>query len=166
MGQMTRSAVHINMEPGKKILTPPNGTQGDVECGKRILTPPDGTPLLPKERGRGEVVALARQLRRKQTPAEQILWECLRDRRLAGLKFRRQHPIDKFIADFYCHEARLVVEVDGAVHREKNQAERDALRTEVLRQFGLSVVRVTNTEVETALRKVLTRIVRAAQAGK
>jgi very-short-patch-repair endonuclease len=113
----------------------------------------------------GEVVALARQLRKKQTPAEQILWARLRDRRLAGLKFRRQHPIDKFIADFYCHEARLVVEVDGVVHREKNQVERDALRTEALRQFGLSVVRVTNTEVETALREVLSRIVRAAQAG-
>ena len=133
--------------------------------GKKTFTPPGNTPVLRKERGRGEVVALARQLRKKQTPAEQVLWKCLRGRRLAGLKFRRQHPIDKFIADFYCHEARLVVEVDGAVHREKNQIERDALRTEVLSRLGLSVVRVTNTEVETELEKVLTKIAEAARAG-
>jgi very-short-patch-repair endonuclease len=139
---------------------------GETELGKKILTPPGGIPLLKRERGRGEVVALARHLRKKQTPAEQILWKCLRNRRLAGLKFRRQHPIDKFIADFYCHEARLVVEVDGAVHREKNQAERDALRTEILSRICLSVVRVTNTEVETALEKVLRTITEAAQAGK
>lgn len=138
---------------------------GDIELGKKVPTRACGTPLLRKERGRGEVVTLARQLRKKQTPAEQILWECLRDRRLAGLKFRRQHPIDKFIVDFYCHEVRLVVEVDGAVHREKNQIERDALRTEVLSRLGLSVMRVTNTEIETELEKVLTKIAEAARVG-
>ncbi|HWR84011.1 MAG TPA: endonuclease domain-containing protein [Candidatus Deferrimicrobium sp.] len=133
----------------------------------RKSSPRLAAPLSFGRRGAGgEVVARARQLRKKQTPAEQMLWACLRDRRLGGLKFRRQHPIDKFIADFYCHEARLIVEVDGAVHRENDQAERDALRTEVLRRFGLSVVRVTNTEVETALEKVLSAIAGAAQAGK
>lgn len=154
-GLMRRSAGRRNMKPGKKTLTPSANASTPLQRGEG-----------PGVRSSRDIIELARKLRKKQTPTEQILWECLRGRRLAGLKFRRQHPIDKFIADFYCHEARLVVEVDGAVHREKNQIERDALRTEVLSRLGLSVVRVTNTEVETALRKVLTRIVHEAQAGK
>ena len=59
----------------------------------------------------------ARELRKQQTPTEEILWECLRDRRLLNTKFRRQHNIGQFIADFYCHPARLVIELDGEIHQ-------------------------------------------------
>ncbi len=119
-----------------------------------------------KQRPSREIIFRARQLRERQTHAEQILWEHLRERRLAGLKFRRQHPIEGFIADFYCHEAKLVVEVDGAVHQEKNQAERDTLRTEVLQRLELRVVRITNSEVETKLEGVLRTIADAAKKLK
>jgi len=58
----------------------------------------------------------ARELREKQTPAEALLWQLLRNRRLLGFKFRRQHQFGDYIADFYCHEARLIIECDGSVH--------------------------------------------------
>ena len=61
-------------------------------------------------------VILARAMRANMTPTETVLWGCLRGNRLAGLKFRRQQIIDGFIADFYCHAAALVVEVDGPIH--------------------------------------------------
>jgi very-short-patch-repair endonuclease len=76
----------------------------------------------------------AKELRQTQTPAEEILWECLRDRRLHNAKFRRQHNIDRFIADFYCHQAQLVIELDGEVH--STSQERDALRDDWMIQHG------------------------------
>ncbi len=94
-----------------------------------------------------ELVARARELRRASTPAEEHLWTYLRGRRLHGRKFRRQHPFGTFIADFFCHEALLVVEVDGAVHLEPTQEERDRAREEVLRRCGLSVLRFRNEDV-------------------
>ena len=87
----------------------------------------------------------ARALRKATTPAEARLWEHLRDRRLNGLKFRRQHPIGPFYADFYCAAAGLVVEVDGDTHGER--AAYDTRRTEWLSQEGYEVVRVTNEDV-------------------
>ncbi|MEM6256144.1 MAG: DUF559 domain-containing protein [Cyanobacteria bacterium P01_D01_bin.156] len=98
----------------------------------------------------------ARKLRQRQTPAEQILWECLRARRLVGYKFRRQHNIGRFIADFYCHEARLVVEVDGQIH--DYQREKDAARDAWMRSVGLRVLRVRNWQVEEDLEGVLVMI--------
>jgi len=62
------------------------------------------------------LVNLARELREKHTPSEALLWQLLRNRRLFGFKFRRQHQFGDYIADFYCHEARLVIECDGSVH--------------------------------------------------
>jgi very-short-patch-repair endonuclease len=97
------------------------------------------------------------------TPAERVLWEALRDRRLGGLKFRCQHPIGPFVLDFYCPERRLVVEVDGGIHNEPDQAAYDAARTEHLRAFGLAVVRVRNDEVYDDLPAALARIVAAAE---
>lgn len=57
----------------------------------------------------------ARKLRETMTPAEQILWKYLKKRQLKGCKFRRQHPLSEFIADFYCHSLKLVIEVDGGI---------------------------------------------------
>jgi very-short-patch-repair endonuclease len=99
------------------------------------------------ERGlRGEALrALCRELRQKQTPAEALFWELVRDRRFEGYKFRRQHPLGTFIADFYCSELRLVVELDGGVHA--TQAERDQARDEIIAQQGIRVVRIQNAEL-------------------
>ncbi len=77
---------------------------------------------------------LARQMRREPTPAEERLWESLRNRGLDGYKFRRQHSIDRFVVDFYCSEASLVVEVDGPVH--KYTRTDDAIRQEFLEVQG------------------------------
>ncbi|MCH8831601.1 MAG: DUF559 domain-containing protein [Chloroflexi bacterium] len=70
----------------------------------------------------------ARRLRTNSTGAEVVLWAVLRNRKLEGAKFRRQHPLGRYIADFYCHEALLVVELDGSVHDDAPQAEYDAVR--------------------------------------
>jgi len=90
------------------------------------------------------------------TPEEKILWEHLRDRRLNGLKFRRQQVIEGFIVDFYCHAAGVVVEVDGAVHRAQTDYDRE--RDRLLTARGLRVLRVTNTDVRERLDEVLKRI--------
>src|SRR5437764_8434742 len=94
---------------------------------------------------------LARSLRRGATPAEAILWAHLRNRRLAGLKFRRQAPRDGYIVDFYCAERSLVVELDGGVHAEREQREYDRFRDGVLREGELTVLRVTHRDVESGL---------------
>ena len=100
----------------------------------------------------------AKELRRDMTEAERALWENLRGN-LLGFHFRRQQVIDGFIADFYCHAARLVVEVDGGVHA--HRAEYDAQRDEVLQRRGLRILRIRNDDVQTNLAGVLARIARA-----
>lgn len=102
------------------------------------------------------LLQFARELRQRQTPTEQILWECLRARRLNGYKFRRQHNVGRFIADFYCHQARLVVEVDGPIH--DFQQEKDAARDAWMASVGLQVLRVTNRQVQEDLEGVLVMI--------
>ena len=97
----------------------------------------------------------ARELRQPQTPAEQKLWFHLRNRQLDGLKFRRQHPIDKFITDFYCAEVKLCVEVDGDSHAEPDQIKYDQARTEWLNECGCTVIRFTNREVFNQIEAVL-----------
>jgi len=99
---------------------------------------------------------LAKQLRRNMTPAERILWERLRRNQLDGLHFRRQQVVFGFIADFYCHAAAIIVEMDGVVH--DFQIEADAERTIVLESHGLHVHRVRNEEVFQSLDEVLSRI--------
>ncbi|HEV2365714.1 MAG TPA: endonuclease domain-containing protein [Caulobacteraceae bacterium] len=91
----------------------------------------------------------ARELRREGSDAERKLWSILCGRQLEGFKFRRQVPIDRYFADFACREAKLVVEVDGAQHLERQ--EYDARRTAVLEAHGWRVIRVTTTDVLTEL---------------
>ncbi len=98
----------------------------------------------------------ARRLRREPTPAERILWKELRNRRFGGLKFRRQQPIDCYIADFFCATARVVIELDGDSHMGK--AERDALRQAYIESHDLRVVRFWNSEVYDELEWVLDSI--------
>ena len=87
----------------------------------------------------------ARALRKNLTDAEKLLWRHLRDRQLDGCKFRRQHPIGKFIVDFVCVEKKLVIEVDGGQHATKVEA--DLQRSEYLRKRGYSTLRFWNNEV-------------------
>jgi very-short-patch-repair endonuclease len=98
-------------------------------------------------RGSRELVKRARELRHDATSAEQVLWERLRGRKIAGRKFRRQHPVGRFVADFFCDDARLVIEVDGAIHQEPTQQERDATREYILRESTLTVLRFSNDHV-------------------
>lgn len=93
------------------------------------------------------ILANARSLRGKQTDAENFIWMFLRDRRMAGFKFRRQHPIERYILDFYCHEAKLAIELDGGGHNEEVSKEFDRLRSSELENAGIHVVRFWNNEV-------------------
>jgi very-short-patch-repair endonuclease len=102
-----------------------------------------------------EIISKAKELRRKMTGVENILWDRLRNRRLTDFKFRRQHPIWIFIADFYCHEAKLVVELDGDIHKNPEVKERDENRNYEIERFGIKVLRFANEEVENDLEKVL-----------
>jgi very-short-patch-repair endonuclease len=104
----------------------------------------------------------ARHLRQHLTPAEAQLWSVLRGRQLAGLKFRCQHPVGRFIVDFYCPSCKLVIEVDGAIHTQ--QLVYDEARTEQLRSFGYRVLRFTNEEVLNDLQTVIDRITKIAKA--
>jgi very-short-patch-repair endonuclease len=89
----------------------------------------------------------ARGLRKKQTRAESALWELLRGRKVLGLKFRRQAPIGRYIADFCCRELRLVVEVDGGVHADETRIRHDIQRDDYLRSLNHHVLRFPNEEV-------------------
>lgn len=97
--------------------------------------------------------AFAKELRKNMTPAEKLLWNRLRNRKVANCKFRRQHPIDTFIADFYCHEKKLVIEIDGKIHNKQKQY--DINRTAEMQNYGITVIRITNDEVEKELEKVV-----------
>ncbi len=100
----------------------------------------------------------AKYLRQNTTESEQTLWKLLRNRNQLGCKFRRQHPLGSFVADFYCHESLLVVEVDGGYHNLADQKAYDKWRTEELAQMGISVVRFSNEQVEKNLKEVLSEI--------
>jgi very-short-patch-repair endonuclease len=107
----------------------------------------------------GKLKPEARRMRREPTPAEAALWSRLSDSTVLGHKFRRQHPIDRFIVDFYCASARLAIEVDGPIHDE--QREHDAVRQARLESLGIRVLRFTNAEVLGVLDTVIAAIARA-----
>ena len=99
----------------------------------------------------------ARQNRREMTESETVLWNALRNE-FRGIKFRRQHPIGDYIADFLCLKAKLVIEVDGGYHDKPQQQLEDQWRTEFLQQKGYRVIRFTNEEVNTDVKGVISRI--------
>jgi very-short-patch-repair endonuclease len=101
-------------------------------------------------------------MRREPAPAEQKLWWCLRDRRLGGFKFRRQVSIGSYVADFYCADCRLIIELDGDSH--SDQQEYDEHRTVRLRGLGLSVIRFVNTDVFENLDSVRLAILRECES--
>ncbi|MET4682809.1 endonuclease domain-containing protein [Brevundimonas faecalis] len=97
----------------------------------------------------------ARRMRRSLTPPEAQLWAILKGRKLAGLKFRRQHPIGPYILDFYCAEAKLAVEVDGSLHWNPDQMSHDRRRTAWLKTQGVEVLRLASIDVGKEMEGVL-----------
>lgn len=108
------------------------------------------------------MVQIARDLRKRETSPEQIMWQALRGRRLNNLKFRRQHPVANttFVADFLCYEARLIIEIDGEIHNV--QKIEDEQRQSALETEGYTVLRFTNEQMKSDLEAVLTTIARIA----
>jgi very-short-patch-repair endonuclease len=102
----------------------------------------------------------ARELRQQQTQAESFLWALLRKRQLLGFQFRRQHQYGDYLVDFYCHEAQLVVECDGAVHQLNQSWQHDQQRDAYLVGNGLRVLRFTNHRILNETEEVLREIVR------
>jgi very-short-patch-repair endonuclease len=100
----------------------------------------------------------ARKLRSSQTSAEAKLWQALRNRRLARWKFRRQHPIDRYVVDFVTLDGKLIIEVDGVTHDKPSDRARDEARSDLLEACGFLVVRVSNTDVYDNLEGVLEMI--------
>jgi very-short-patch-repair endonuclease len=94
-----------------------------------------------------DIFKLAKELRKLETVAEKLLWSQLNRNQLLGLQFRRQHPINRFIADFFCPKIKLVIEVDGSIHDIPEYQAHDIGRSEVLNDFGITVIRFTNEQI-------------------
>ncbi|WP_349263035.1 endonuclease domain-containing protein [Longimicrobium sp.] len=105
-----------------------------------------------------QILEASRALRADTTYAEGVLWQALRGESVPGLRFRRQHAIGRVILDFYCPAVRLAIEVDGGVHDDEAQADRDGARTEALAHLGIRVIRFRNGEIVQQLPSVLGRI--------
>jgi len=97
-------------------------------------------------------------LRNNMTKAEIILWSKLRMRQVEGLKFRRQQPIFDYIVDFYCHEIKLIIEVDGKIHNLPEQRKYDMHRNNILTINGYNIIHFTNHEIETNVNSVIAKI--------
>jgi len=106
----------------------------------------------------GDPTDFARELRQRQTRAEEALWKALRGRRLDGLKFRRQHPIGRYFADFACEPLRLLVELDGGVHDQDDTHLNDHLRQQEMEAFGWCLLRFPNERVLSDIAGVLEEI--------
>jgi very-short-patch-repair endonuclease len=98
----------------------------------------------------------ARILRKDQTKAEKIVWELLRKRKFRNYKFRRQHVIEGFVLDFYCHELKLGIELDGEIHLKRK--EYDQLRQDIIESEGISVIRINNNEITGTNKEIIAKI--------
>ena len=165
-----RATKNISLIPGP---SPEGGREQTKASASKGASQAHAVPPSPPGRGAGgegkglkhppvpeDLLAFARKLRTEQTDAEQLIWRLLRDRRLAGAKFRRQHPVEagdkKFILDFYCHDLMLAVELDGGQHQV--HAARDETRTTALEKLGISVLRFWNNDVLQQTEPVLEKI--------
>ena len=144
-----RAAGRKGEDSGAENRKEPDTGQNFKMSHKKSYTDPSLWPRL-KER--------AKEFRSKPTEAESILWERIKGKKLKGSKFRRQHPIKRFIVDFCCSTANLVVELDGEIHRGK-EAE-DAAREEVIEALGYKVIRFSNSQVTDDIESVLEEIQR------
>jgi very-short-patch-repair endonuclease len=105
-----------------------------------------------------DIFKKAKELRKMETKAEKTLWYRLNKNQLLGLSFRRQHPINQFIADFFCPKINLVVEVDGGIHDLPENKVYDIGRSEILNTYGIQVIRFSNDEVITNTNSVIETI--------
>ncbi|WP_336605462.1 endonuclease domain-containing protein [Stutzerimonas stutzeri] len=119
---------------------------------------------MPTELPSPEQRLFAKKLRTRLTDCERLMWSRLRNRGLAGLKFRRQHPYPPYVLDFYCAELRLVVELDGGQHYDDTGLEKDRSRTAYLQRQGLKVLRFNNLDVLQNLEGVLTELLHWIEA--
>jgi very-short-patch-repair endonuclease len=110
-----------------------------------------------------EIFFRAYELRKNMTHAENLLWKKLNRKKLLGLTFRRQYPVNQFIADFYCHKARLVIEIDGSIHEIESFKERDIGRDDEFEKFGLLTIRFSNEEVINNIIMVIKKIEQICQ---
>jgi very-short-patch-repair endonuclease len=104
------------------------------------------------------LIQFAKELRQRQTPTEEMMWSLLKNRQFMGLKFRRQHQMGVYIVDFYCHEKRLIVELDGEVHNRKERKELDQTRDAYLKSLGFNILRFKNDEIYNNIESVLNKI--------
>jgi very-short-patch-repair endonuclease len=107
---------------------------------------------------RALIVDRAKDLRKRETEAEAVLWEELRKRKLGGCKIRRQHPFGSYIADFYCSERKLVIEIDGGIHDGEQVKEYDEIRQKAIEFYGIRVIRFRNEDVLNRMEFVLAEI--------
>ena len=105
-----------------------------------------------------EIIKRAADLRKRLTKAESVLWNKIGKNQINGYRFKKQHPISKFIVDFYCHKALLVIEIDGDIHNKEEVLERDEGREYELQKLGLTILRFTNEEVIKNIDKVIENI--------
>ena len=109
-----------------------------------------------------EKIALARQFRKEPTQSEDTVWQILRNRQILNLKWRRQHVIEGFIADFYCAELKLALEIDGEIHNNEESQNYDTVRDEVFADVGINTIRVKSKECdEDTLTAILTKYIAA-----
>jgi very-short-patch-repair endonuclease len=108
----------------------------------------------------------AKYLRKTETKAEKLLWARLRNRQVDGLKFRRQHPIGYFITDFYCHEIKLIKELEGKIHNKKEQKEYDKLRKELINSWEYNISTFKNEQIYNDIEKVILTIKKIAKKLK
>jgi very-short-patch-repair endonuclease len=152
--RVRESGLIERFKPSSPALLPQGeGSQAGSEYQERV-----------REMATKAMVQIAQDLRKRQTSAEEILWECLRDRRLADLKFRRQHPVAQtnYVADFFCYERKLIVELDGGIHQFQQAA--DAQRQRELEALGVQVIRFTNDQITNHLYDVLTTILQVIES--
>ncbi len=105
-----------------------------------------------------EIFEKAKYLRKNMTSAERILWEHLKGKKMLNLRFRPQHPIYKFIADFYCHPLKIIIEIDGGIHHSNDQHKYDIDREDEIRNWGIKIIRFNNEEIVNNLDNVLNKI--------
>ena len=147
LGELNRTLTPTPLPEGEGLQNTPRSQEGELQnnplpSGEGGRRPGEGkSPLNPTLR------KLARKLRTEQTDAEQLLWRLLRNRHFFKVKFRRQHPIDPYVLDFYCHEERLGIELDGGQHNEPDKRRADEKRTAFLESKGIRIIRFWNNEV-------------------
>ena len=106
-----------------------------------------------------ELVSKARILRNNMTRAEIILWSRIREKKINGYKFRRQQIIFDYIVDFYCHDLKLIIEVDGEMHSLPENKKLDSKRDNILKLNGYHIIRLSNVEVETEINSAINKII-------